>query len=55
VRHPKHEELDREIAIVTPCGACRELLADYAPECDVIVSAVMKLPVTVLLPSPYRR
>ena len=55
VRHPKHEELDREIAVVTPCGACRELLADYAPDCQVIVSGTAKMPVSVLLPLPYRR
>ncbi len=55
VRHPKPEEADREIAVVAPCGACRELLADYAPDCMVIVPGDMKVPVTALLPLPYRR
>ncbi len=55
VRHPKPEEADRDIAVVSPCGACRELLADYAPDCTVIVSNTAKLPISALLPLPYRR
>ncbi len=55
VRHPKPEEDDQEIAVVTPCGACRELLVDHAPDCMVIVPGGMKLPVAALLPLPYRR
>jgi cytidine deaminase len=55
VRHPKAEELDQEVAVVPPCGACRELLADYAPEGWVIVPGGRKLPVSALLPLPYRR
>ena len=55
VRHPKAEEDDREIAVVAPCGACRELLVDHAPHCDVIVPGGIKLPIAALLPLPYRR
>jgi cytidine deaminase len=55
VRHPKPDEADREIAVVAPCGACRELLADYAPGCLVIVPGKVKFPVTAMLPLPYRR
>lgn len=55
VRHPKPEEDSRDIAVVTPCGACRELLVDYAPDCFVIVPGGMKLPIAALLPLPYRR
>lgn len=55
VRHPKPEEDDRDIAVVAPCGACRELLVDYAPDCLVIVPGNMKLPVAALLTMPYRR
>jgi cytidine deaminase len=55
VRHPKPEEDDQEIAVVTPCGACRELLIDHAPGCHVIVPGEMKLPIAALLPLPYRR
>ena len=57
VRHPKPEE-GGEIAIVSPCGACRELIVDYSPEAMVIVpgpSGPIKLPVRVLLPLPYQR
>ena len=58
VRHPKPDEAERDIAVVSPCGACRELIADYAPDAVVIVPGpvgLVKLPVRVLLPLPYRR
>jgi cytidine deaminase len=55
VRHHKPDEDDQSIAVVTPCGACRELLVDYAPDCMVIVPGDMKLPASALLPLPYRR
>ena len=29
VRHPAPDEKDRTIAVVSPCGACRELISDY--------------------------
>ena len=57
VRHPKPEE-SGPIAIVSPCGACRELLADYAPGAMVIVpgpDGPIRLPVDQLLPLPYQR
>ena len=58
VRHPKPEETDRELAVVAPCGACREMMVDYSPEATVILRApegLVKLPVRGLLPLPYRR
>lgn len=58
VRHPKPEEEDRDIAVVSPCGACRELITDYAPDALVIVPGpvgLVKLPVQALLIVPYRR
>jgi cytidine deaminase len=58
VRHPKPEEEEREIAVVSPCGACREMLVDYAPDAVAIVpgsAGPVKLPVRLLLPLPYRR
>src|SRR6201999_3271737 len=37
VRHPPPDEKDREIAVVSPCGACRELISDYDRGARVIV------------------
>jgi cytidine deaminase len=58
VRHPKPEELDRALAVVPPCGACREMILDHCPDALVIVKAgdmLVKRPVRLLLPAPYRR
>lgn len=58
VRHPKPEEENRELAVVPPCGACREMILDYSPTALVIVTdgdVLTKLPVRTLLPLPYRR
>ena len=55
VRHPKPDEPDRTIAIVAPCGACRELLIDFAPDARVILPGPRVVPVRSLLPDPYRR
>ena len=55
LRHPKPDEELREIAIVAPCGACREMIVDYAPDALVILPGAMKLPIRTLLPVPYRR
>jgi len=55
VRHPKPEETDRELAVVPPCGACRELILDYSPDALVILPGKIKRPVSALLPVPYRR
>jgi cytidine deaminase len=58
VRHPKPEEENRELAVVPPCGACREMILDHAPNARVILkdgSALVKLPIRTLLPMPYRR
>ncbi len=58
VRHPKPEEDDRRLAVVAPCGACREMVVDFSPDALVIVPGVdgpIKLPARALLPLPYRR
>jgi cytidine deaminase len=58
VRHPKPEEEDRELAVVPPCGGCREMILDHAPEARVIVKdsdGLIKLPIRSFLPLPYRR
>jgi cytidine deaminase len=58
VRHPPPDEADQAITVVSPCGACRELIFDYDPKARVIVpngktSAVV--PIAELLPNKYRR
>jgi cytidine deaminase len=58
VRHPKPDELDRELAVVPPCGGCRELFLDHCPDALVIVhgpQGLRKVPIRKLLPLPYRR
>ena len=58
VRHPKPEESVRDIAVVSPCGACRENLSDYDPLAGVIVATadgLRRVPVRTLLPLPYQR
>lgn len=58
VRHPKPDEEDRELAVVSPCGACREMILDHAPGAKVIIKeglGLLKLPIRSMLPFPYRR
>ncbi len=58
VRHPKPNETDRELAVVAPCGACREMFFDHCPDALVIVpgpEGLEKRPARELLPLPYRR
>lgn len=40
--------------ILPPCGNCRQLLADYAPQCEVILSTAGKLTASELLPFAYQ-
>ena len=58
VRHPKPGEAG-EIAVVSPCGACRELIHDYDAKARVIVPNGKQGPEVVtigeLLPNKYRR
>ena len=58
VRHPRPNEKDQTIAVVSPCGSCRELIHDYAPKARVIVPNG-KTPTAVsigeLLPNKYSR
>lgn len=56
VRHPRPAEADRTIRIVSPCGICREMLADFAPASRVIVpgeDGPVGVPVDALLPRKY--
>ena len=58
VRHPKPGEPDQTIAVVPPCGACRETLTDYDPAAMVIIptaAGLRRVPVRTLLPYPYQR
>ena len=58
VRHPKPEEENRELAVVPPCGACREMILDHAPDAMIIIkddNMLIKLAIQALLPLPYRR
>lgn len=58
VRHPDPDEKDQRIAVVSPCGACRELIFDYDPKARVIVprgKAAVVMPIADLLPNKYRR
>ncbi len=58
VRHPGPEDRDRTIAVVSPCGACRELIFDYDPKARVIVpndKSPSIVPIGELLPNKYTR
>lgn len=58
VRHPKPGEAG-DIAVVSPCGACRELIHDYDAKARVIVpdgkSGPSVTTIADLLPNKYRR
>jgi len=57
VRHPKPGE-PGDVAVVSPCGACRELIHDYDAQARVIVPNGKEPAVTsigALLPNKYRR
>jgi len=58
VRHPAPEETDQAIAVVSPCGACRELIYDYDRSARVIVpngASPTVVPIGDLLPNKYSR
>ena len=58
VRHPKPDESVRDIAVVSPCGACRENICDFDPLADVIISTaagLRRVGVAKMLPLPYQR
>ena len=58
VRHPKPDEALQELAVVPPCGACREMLVDFDRDAQVIVplpAGLRRVPVSSLLPLPYQR
>jgi cytidine deaminase len=58
VRHPEPKEKDQTIAVVSPCGSCRELIHDYAPNARVIVpngTSATAVSIGTLLPNKYSR
>ena len=58
VRHPPPEEKGRPIAVVSPCGACRELIWDYDRSARVIVpgpAGPISVGIGELLPNKYSR
>lgn len=58
VRHPKPDEKDQSIAVVSPCGSCREIIHDYDPKARVIVpngNDETVASIAELLPNKYVR
>ncbi len=58
VRHPPPEEASRAISVVSPCGACRELIWDYDRNARVIVpgdNGPETVSIAALLPNKYSR
>ena len=58
VRHPKPGEKDRTIAVVSPCGSCREIIHDYDAQARVIVpngDEPTVATIAELLPNKYVR
>jgi cytidine deaminase len=58
VRHPDPDEKSQAVAVVSPCGACRELIFDYDRKARVIVpngKSAEAVPIADLLPNKYRR
>jgi len=58
VRHPKPDEADRTIAVVSPCGSCREIIHDYDAQARVIVpngDEPTVATIAELLPNKYVR
>ncbi|MEU6828765.1 hypothetical protein ABZ894_08950 [Nocardia beijingensis] len=56
VRHPKPSEPEQVPKIVPPCGLCRELLLDYAPDILVVLpdaQAFQIVPLGEMLPHKY--
>ena len=58
VRHPPPHEKDKPITVVSPCGACRELIWDYDRNARVIVPAPdgpQSVGIGELIPNKYSR
>ena len=58
VRHPSPQDKAKKITVVSPCGACRELIFDYDRKARVIVPngrTPRAVPIGALLPNKYSR
>lgn len=60
VRHPKPDEEDQTIRVVSPCGKCRELISDYGADARVILreketNDLITIKILDLLPYKYFR
>jgi cytidine deaminase len=58
VRHPPPEETHAAIVVVSPCGACRELIWDYDRNARVIVPGrdnPEAVTISELIPNKYSR
>jgi cytidine deaminase len=58
VRHPPPDDPDQTVGVVSPCGACRELIWDYDRHARVIVpgnGSPVVVPIGDLLPNKYSR
>lgn len=58
VKHPKAEDPNQSLRVVSPCGKCRELILDYAPNAFVIVNddgELKKIQTKDLLPYRYSK
>lgn len=58
VRHPKPGEADQSLAVVPPCGGCREMLFDFDAESETIIpvaGGLRRVRIASLLPFPYQR
>jgi cytidine deaminase len=58
VRHPEPSEPDQAVAVVSPCGSCRELIWDYDRNARIIVpgaSGPVIVSIGELLPNKYSR
>ena len=58
VRHPKPTESDQAVAVVSPCGSCRELIWDYDRDARVIVpgsNGPESVGISELIPNKYSR
>ena len=58
VRHPRPRDANQTIQVVSPCGICREMLTDFAPDCRISVprdGGLAAVAPAELLPNKYFR